>query len=295
MIRDLLGNSAFLRRFYYHCTSDMPYRRLRADRAALQAAIDTNRATLAQVSRWLEGNVRAGSIFQYGMPDQIYAHIDRPLGNSATYADLLVYLARERASDLRYLELGPSVGKTLLQISKAVTNARLCAIDIEDINPVLAGFFDAHDSIKFPLGSSSMRQRPGLDSHFVDRECGNSLRYIAGDLFESATWDRLSGEQFNLVFSDAFHSPGALLTEWQNLRGRKLLDPEGFVMVWDDLASSPMRAAFNQISREMATDFGESRVTASLELFDGWVGRHERPHPTGIVTCVQHRGTTSRR
>jgi hypothetical protein len=62
---------------------------------------------------------------------------------------------------------------------------------------------------------------------------------------------------------------------------------EGFVMVWDDLTSPPMRRAFDKIAKEMKDMFGPARVRASIELFNGWVGEMVRPHPIGIVRCAQ--------
>jgi hypothetical protein len=264
-----------LRRWYYKLSAPTRIKRFKPD---LSRAVRKNRETLRLVSRWIEEDVYQASIFQYGLPPQIRNYIDESIDDTPTYSDLIVHLAGG-LSDLRYLELGPSVGKNLFQVAMAVRNAELLAVDIEDINPILESrlAFKSREAWKTMPGS----KRVGLSTQTTYDLEGNRVEYIAGDLFDRATWERLRGRKFNLIFSDAFHSPDALLLEWENVSRLRLLAEGPFAMVWDDLNSKEMREAFCNIATQIQR-VRPSAVT-SLELLSGWVGKRERPHPIGIV------------
>ena len=264
-----------LRRWYYKLSAPTRIKRFKPD---LSRAVRKNRETLRLVSRWIEEDVYQASIFQYGLPPQIRNYIDESIDDTPTYSDLIVHLAGG-LSDLRYLELGPSVGKNLFQVAMSVRNAELLAVDIEDINPILESrlAFKSREAWKTMPGS----KRVGLSTQTTYDLEGNRVEYIAGDLFDRATWERLRGRKFNLIFSDAFHSPDALLLEWENVSRLRLLAEGPFAMVWDDLNSKEMREAFCNIATQIQR-VRPSAVT-SLELLSGWVGKRERPHPIGIV------------
>jgi hypothetical protein len=264
-----------LRRWYYKLSAPTRIKRFKPD---LSRAVRKNRETLRLVSRWIEEDVYQASIFQYGLPPQIRNYIDESIDDTPTYSDLIVHLAGG-LSDLRYLELGPSVGKNLFQVAMAARNAELLAVDIEDINPILESrlAFKSREAWKTMPGS----KRVGLSTQTTYDLEGNRVEYIAGDLFDRATWERLRGRKFNLIFSDAFHSPDALLLEWENVSRLRLLAEGPFAMVWDDLNSKEMREAFCNIATQIQR-VRPSAVT-SLELLSGWVGKRERPHPIGIV------------
>jgi hypothetical protein len=264
-----------LRRWYYKLSSPTRFKRFKPD---LSRAVRKNRETLRLVSRWIEEDVYQASIFQYGLPPQIRNYIDERIDDTPTYSDLIVHLAGG-LSDLRYLELGPSVGKNLFQVAMAVRNADLLAVDIEDINPILESrlTFKNREAWKTMHGS----RRVGLSTQTTYDLEGNRVEYIAGDLFDSATWERLRDRKFNLIFSDAFHSPDALLNEWENVSRLRLLSEGPFAMVWDDLNSKQMREAFCNIATQIQRD--RPSAVISLELLSGWVGKRERSHPIGIV------------
>jgi len=264
-----------LRRWYYTHNAPVPLSRYKAD---LSQAITQNRRTLALVTHWLDDAVYQASIFQYGLQPHIRAVLDQPIDDSPTYSDLIVHLAREMGA-LRYLELGPSVGKNLFQVAKAVHGAAIVAVDIEDINPILEQQLSFREMESWPTAPGSKRKALSTRKSYALDD--NSIDYIAGDLFDPATWERLRGRSFNLIFSDAFHSPEALAMEWDYICRLELLTTDRFAMVWDDLSTPGMRAAFYQI----AGDIRRRRPAAviSLELFAGWVGRSERLHPIGII------------
>jgi hypothetical protein len=263
------------RRWYYTFRAPIPLSRFRAD---LADSVLLNRKSLATVPRWLDEEVYQGSIFQYGLPPQIRPFIDDPIDDSPTYSDLIVYLAAALGK-VRYLEFGTSVGKNFFQVAKAVSDSELVAVDIEDINPALERQLAFIDRETWDGAAGSMRTRPS--SHTVYRLDGNRVEYVAGDLFQSATWQRLRGRKFNLVFSDAFHSPEALLMEWENISRLQLLAEGPFAMIWDDLSSKGMRDAFYQIAGALKRS--RAKVAVSLEFYQGWVGKRERLHPIGLV------------
>lgn len=264
-----------LRRWYYKLSAPVRFKRFKPD---LSRAVRKNRETLNLVSRWIDEDVYQASIFHYGLPPQIRPYIDERIDDTPTYSDLIVHLAGW-LGDLRYLELGPSVGKNLFQVAMSVRNAELLAVDIEDINPILESrlTFKSREEWETMPGS----KRAGLSTQTAYGLQGNRVEYIAGDLFDRATWDRLRGRKFNLIFSDAFHSADALLIEWENVSRLRLLAEGPFAMVWDDLNSKEMREAFCNIATQIQRD--RPSAVVSLELFHGWVGKRERPHPIGIV------------
>jgi hypothetical protein len=247
-------------------------------KADLSSSVAQNRRTLALIPKWLDEEVYQNSIFNYGLPPHIRAFIDDPIDNTPTYSDLIVHLARSTNS-LRYLELGPSVGKNLFQVASAVQNAELLAVDIEDINPVLAGRLAPLEAHTWETAPGSKRAKPSI--HSVYQLGTNRVEYIAGDLFDQATWNRLRGRKFNLIFSDAFHSPEALVMEWGHIQQLDLLADGPLALVWDDLTSPGMRDAFYAIAADVTKI--RKGVKVSLELFQGWVGKRERLHPIGII------------
>jgi hypothetical protein len=265
------------RRWYYTHGAPVSISRFRAD---LSTSVAANRKTLALVPSWLDEEVYRNSIFQYGLPPHIRVFIDDPIDDTPTYSDVIVHLARGIQS-LRYLELGPSVGKNFFQVANAVKGAELVAVDIEDINPALERRLAFIDVQTWETAPGSKRARPS--THSVYELGGNRVEYIAGDLFDRATWERLRGRKFNLIFSDAFHSPEALTMEWDHVLRLDLLADGPFAMVWDDLTTAGMRDAFYAIASALARI--RPRIKISLELFQGWVGKRERLHPVGIVTA----------
>jgi hypothetical protein len=272
---ETIKNIPALRRWYYTFNAPIHVTRFKAD---LGTAVQKNRRSLDRIPHWLEEEVYRSSIFQYGLPPHIRSFIDDPIDDTPTYSDLIVHLA-EQLSSLRYLELGPSVGKNLFQVANAVHNAELVAVDIEDINPILEQHLTLQSRSAWdPMAGS---KRATSSTHTIYGQDDNRVEYIAGDLFDKATWERLRGKKFNLIFSDAFHSPDALLMEWENLSALDLLADGPFAMVWDDLTSDEMRRAFYRIAASIRSK--RPSAVVSLELFQGWVGKRERLHPIGIV------------
>ena len=81
---------------------------------------------------------------------------------------------------------------------------------------------------------------------------------------------------FDLVFSDAWHSPAAVWWELRQLLERQLLSPRA-VVVWDDLNSRDMQAAFGTMCATLkvhhpAARDGRAPIECLLSaITPGWV------------------------
>jgi len=264
-----------LRRWYYTLSAPVKVTRLRLP---LESAVRRNRRALAAVSSWIDEDVYQASVFRYGLPPHIRPFIDDPIDESPSYSDLIVHLAMQMGH-VRYLELGPSVGKNFFQVAKAVSNAELVAIDIENINPVLERQLTFVGREEWESARDSIRTERSTQTTYTLES--NRIDYIAGDLFDRSTWNRLVGRKFNVIFSDAFHSPQGLATEWERILQLELLCDGPVALIWDDLGHAAMRRTFYEI----AVNIRQLRPGAqvSLELLQGWVGKRERLHPVGII------------
>jgi len=253
------------------------------DKARLWEIMRENRAALATVASWISDATYENSIFHYGLPRHIRPFIDRPIGKSATYSDLIAYLADSLTEPVHYLEIGVSVGKNLFQMLHRLKDADLTGIDIEDINPVLENYLEKRGDAEWETMPESLRKKPSRVGEYAFHPRGNRVRYIAGDVFDANTWDKLRGEKFNLVFSDAYHSAEAILAEWQRMKALDLLDTREFAFVWDDLDTPEMRAAFDAISKEMCEHHAIAPDDTGIGMFRGWIGPYEPPHAVGLV------------
>jgi hypothetical protein len=118
------------------------------------------------------------------------------------------------------------------------------------------------------------------------------VTYLAGDVLDARSWDRLRGQRFNVIFSDAFHTGRALLNEYDEMLRTAILDPEEFVVVWDDLDNRGMRRAFRRIAADLVSRYGLSEKAASIEFLRGWLGTNERAHAVGVVCNLRREVST---
>jgi hypothetical protein len=243
--------------------------------------IRQNRDALSSIPHWIEPQVYEASIFQYGIPAQLRHLLDRPLNLEATYTDAICFLMTQLTSPVNYLELGVSVGKNFFQIANFLKNSSLTGFDIEEINPVLEARFSGKtvDS-RWPTTETSMKKvESSLTSYTF---ATNRVRYLSGDVFDEGSWARLAGEKFNVVFSDAFHSPDALRFEYEMIKRYKLLDGGQFIMMWDDLGGE-MTHEFVRIYRDMQVDFGLTQSNLAVNPYRGWMGEYVPKHMIGII------------
>ena len=244
----------------------------------LAEPIRANRASLQSVDNWIDEKAFTRSYFQYGVPGFLKEVINKPIGNAPTYTDLMVLLARRYFQKVNYLEIGVSVGKNFFQLLNALDNTRFSAFDIEEINPVLAGKLAPGARTEWDTPASSIKKNKSSLSTFDYR--GKKVDYLSGDVWDTNSWAKLEGNKFNLVFSDALHTPQAILFEFEMLVKYRLLDDQ-FIIVWDDLVGK-MKNSFFRIIRKYDTVYRIKDIYL-LEI-NGWVGENEGPHSVGIIS-----------
>lgn len=254
----------------------------------MRPLIEHNRATLRMVKKWIDDDVYQHSIFQYGLPERLRPVIDLELGDDLTYTDVMSYLSRFLEKPVNYLELGVSVGKNLLQMTNMLQHCSLTGFDIEEINPVLQGFFEKVGRVDtWHPQPGSMKTSASSLTEYRHAPNDNRLMYLSGDVFDENAWRRLAGNKFNVIFSDAFHSPEALLLEHQMIQKYELLDEAEFIWVWDDL-SGEMPLAFLRIWSDLRQKHHLRRDDKLLVAVNGWVPND--PHPIGIITRLNRWG-----
>ena len=241
-----------------------------------------NRTSLAAVKSWITDSDYENSICHYGIRPKMRHLIDAAVGEETTLSDLIAFLAKDLTKDVRYLEIGVSVGKNFFQMLNQWNGALLVGFDIEDISPVLKRYLEKGEGVSWETMEGSPRKNPSNLTDYTFEKNRNHVRYLAGDLFDDASWARLVGSSFNLVFSDACHEPKALLREWHLIKSLRLLDEDEFVFVWDDLRGE-MQAAFNQISGEMRKMFHIPASEVWLGRCRGWFGTNQGHHEVGVV------------
>jgi hypothetical protein len=244
----------------------------------LAGPIRVNRSTLQQVGDWIDEEAFNRSFFKYGVPDFLKPLINQPIGDDPTYTDLMTLIAKRHFTHVNYLEIGVSVGKNFFQLMNGLEDAALTGFDIEEINPVLSGWLTPVARTEWPTPSSSIKKNPSSLNTYTHG--AKKVNYLSADVWDSNSWSKMEGNKFNLVFSDALHTPQAILFEFEMLVRYRLLD-ERFVIVWDDLAGK-MRNSFFKIIRKYNEVYGIKDVY--LLGINGWVGKNEGPHSVGVIS-----------
>ena len=255
-----------------------------------RALMRRNREALGMITSWLPPKRRgpygfhAGSI-NYGVASaEAEATIDDPVPFTTSYSDVLAWLLLSMPAPSSYLEIGTSVGKNLHAIARSTAafgkrtgaGVRLFALDLEVFNPKLLPHYPRIDStcvawatpshVDDGTGSATLKadaQSSTCEHALADGSPSSgvlSLHYVSADLKTNAAWEAVSkalrappagGESgFDLIFSDAWHSPAALHWEMAQLLRRRLLGRRS-VVVWDDLNTPGMREAFGQCCLEL--------------------------------------------
>ena len=241
--------------------------------------IRTNRESLQLVGDWIDEEAFARSYFKYGVPDFIKAVINKPIGNTPTYTDLMALLVeRYFPGQINYLEIGVSVGKNFFQLLNALNNASFTAFDIEEINPVLADRLTRGLRTEWDTPSDSIKKNRSSLSQFSYNN--KAVNYLSADVWDTNSWAKMEGNKFNIVFSDALHTPQAILFEFEMLVKYRLLD-ERFIIVWDDLVGK-MKQSFFKIIRKYNTVYDIKDIY--LLDINGWVGENEAPHTVGLIS-----------
>ena len=241
----------------------------------MNAVVAGNRKALSAFGSWVDPEAMRHSHFCYGLSPEWAEAMGHDIGTQVTYSDLLCYAASRSKVTTSYLEIGVSVGKNFWQVLNQMSGSGLVGMDIEEINPPLRD--------KLILVAEGEGTAPRIDRYRHDAR-SNDVDYCTGDVFDSGLWNKLRGRKFNLVFSDAFHDPEAVMFEWRKIVELDLLDHDGFTIVWDDLVSRKIRRVFNDIISECVTRYGLTSRQACLMHVGGWVGDFEDAHPIGVIS-----------
>jgi hypothetical protein len=277
---------------------------------SLDQIIAFNRESLSLVPVWIYPDewVSPPTLFNYGLPRNVFHLINLPQSSDPTEADLLCQLLLHRAATqtttpLRYLEIGTSVGKNAFQIARFATQFlsafELHFLDLEKPNPTFANLLSALSGVspvvqegcpsqenRFPDNYTSPR---GTAPHLKHVWSNGSKTFIyhEGDEFDAAIWSReyLGTAPFHIVFSDALHDPAALLHEFRMLQSQGLLDPKNLAYCFDDLeyaTDHPMWTA----ARSIFTELRAQNPCLQLTHYrvNAWLGQHEPPHNFGAIS-----------
>ncbi|WP_293311991.1 hypothetical protein [Pedobacter sp. UBA5917] len=241
-----------------------------------------NRSSLKEIQKWVNDDDFEKSFFSYGVPDYVKPLLNREIGDEITYTDLLLYYSRYLNSP-KYLELGVSVGKNFYQIAEGLENSFLMGFDIEDMSSPLKHTFSFVETEKWKGPKTSLRNREFELTSYNYKS--NKIKYLAGDIWDEASWMKLSENKFNIIFSDALHTPEALLWEYQMLYKYQLLD-EKFIIIWDDL-NNGLENSFHQIAKNLINDKKvDQKKGVFLLKVNGWLGENETPHDIGLITNI---------
>ena len=171
----------------------------------MKEAVHQNRQSLDLIEDWIDEDAFKRSFFSYGVPDFIKPHINKTIGPSVTYSDLMLYISNKHFKKINYLEIGVSVGKNFFQMLAAHEHSRFTGFDIEEINPVLGNCLAFKSKTEWPTPPGSIKKTSSSLKKFEFK--GMEVDYLCGDVWDENSWAKLKGNQFNIVFSDALHFP----------------------------------------------------------------------------------------
>ena len=252
------------------------------DRIRLQEIIRQNRRVLREIDDWLPAGLVEKSVFRYGVNPEVEPLLNLPLDNECAHADLLAYFGKTIIGPVKYLELGVSVGKTLWQILNTCAPCECWAFDIEEINPVLKQRFVVQSRDEWPSPPDSIKKTPSSVTRFVHPPSGSKINYVCADIFDERAWQLLAGGGFNLVLSDALHTPQALDFEWRQMTKLNIFSPKKLMIMWDDL-DGEMKDWFHAKRPAIAGHLGVNIQNVSTLFLNGWLGRREFPHRLGLA------------
>lgn len=268
----------------------------------MNAIVQYNRDTLNTVPQWIKREDYNNSIFKYGLPERLFHLIDKNISNELTECDIICYLMslfHQDGKKITYLELGVSVGKTFYQIINYVKNNlkaeySINCLDIEQINPTLRHLLD---SIEFTLTSeinipvnlsvpSDIIRSKDTNTILTFANGTNDITYYESDEFDNNIWKNMN-KQYNFIFSDAFHEPNALLTEYNRLKDNNLIDFNKFIYCFDDLGDAPdnclMWQAVISIYNDLKNITGQT-LQLKHHSVNGWIGNNEHKHNFGVIS-----------
>ena len=248
----------------------------------IQKFVSRNRKTLSLIENWIDDDAFESSWFNYGVPDYVRKDLNRAIDENITYSDLILYLSHKYFEKVNYLEIGVSVGKNFYQVLNGVLNLKnVYGFDIERINPVLERELDFISFNDWDTPEQSIKKdKSSLKKYSYKSE--KTVHYLNADVWDEDSWKMLSGNKFNIIFSDALHTPEAILFEFEMIVKYDLLS-DRFVILWDDILEvSGMDKAFFNIYKKYNKQFDIKEYY--LTSLNGWLGEHESPHSVGVIS-----------
>lgn len=171
----------------------------------------------------------------------------------------------------------------------SLQNATLVGIDIEKMNPVLKEYLSEEKEVwcsneKFPF---ERYDGESVDINFTlnkynHHQTKNIVSYLQGDKFSPILWKQLQGNKFDIIFSDAFHSPESIRSEFKFLKKYDLLNTESLIMIWDDLDRPEMQREFKLICEELSKNYGPESSYALYNLMGTYGGEDNGIHTIGV-------------
>jgi len=243
----------------YHSKSNIPKKNIE-----FKNIINKNRDTLKKYSVLIrEDQFKKNN---YGMSNEIFQKMNFTINESPTYTDLIIFLSRflEKVN-INYLEIGVSVLKNYIQIINSLRNANIIAYDINPVNPNFDYLYNKEEK-KMKMGT------------FED----NQIYYFEGSVTEENDFKLFKdhiNKKFNIIFSDAMHTPEGIRSEFDNLIKDNLDDR--FILYYDDLD-------FKGLEEEVSKIYKEINVSQKCNFYtfyiNGWVGQYEIMHKNGVIT-----------
>jgi hypothetical protein len=232
----------------------------------LQEIISQNRSFLSSVDTFLTKSQYEE--VDYGIPKNLFAHLDSQINNYPTYTDLLIFMTKylER-SKINYLEIGVSVMKNYLQIANSISNSNIVGFDNNMINPNFREIFNKHN-----------------EQLYLGKYMDNELLYFYGDLLDVSDTDKFKELEFkfDLIFSDALHTKIGVEAEYNNIIKDSLSDK--FILYFDDLDFPELYDCALNIYKDLSKDYNHLYF-CTFDI-NGWVGQHEKFHTNGFISTI---------
>lgn len=263
-----------------------------------------NRAVQREVGTWIDRDALGNSLWRYGLTragQDFEIEEINAVNRTITYTDLIALFAG-LLPEPRYLEIGVSSGKNFYQVVRHLRNTVAAGLDIEEMNPRLAELlppsarmWESEASAPFTRIDGRAVQKTCTLTEHHDQARGNTILYLSGDKFTAEPWRRLSGQHFNVIFSDACHMPASLQTEVDFLVEFDVIDQGQFVMIWDDLGGE-MTDAFFRATDKLVERCGDDTSYRALVEIPGTYGGGQagsRLHFVGLL-CQHLPGAPTR-
>lgn len=194
------------------------------------------------------------------------------------------------AKTFHYLEIGVSYGKCILiQNMFFGKGGQIWGYSFESINPTLKKNENFRETKPFD-------QARGLFQ--LESVTGANFYYQMGDVFKGDQWNRMAqnkedlglSRQFQLIYSDAMHNSAGVTAEFENIFRVGLLDPDNFLIIYDDCSGGVKVGAQNTLSMlPKYLQKQKSKATrycwAVLKI-GGWSGIHEPLHPHCMISSL---------